>query len=132
MTEREKRNEEIKVRIRRDTEAACQYIDLMESELRHREAMCQSFAEQIDTPKDAPRSVSESVHSDKVGRSRRGGKKVTEYPGITVRYARESDSCGLQSIHSSSHGDHYLIQQESQLVAWTLRCASDDALCACG
>ena len=48
MTEREKRNEELKREIRRNAEVACQYIDLMEAELRHRETMCQSFAEKID------------------------------------------------------------------------------------
>ena len=48
MTEREKRNEEMKARIRRDAEAACQFIDLMEVELKHREAMTQHFAEVLD------------------------------------------------------------------------------------
>lgn len=37
MTERESRNEEMKARIRRDAEATCQFIDLMEAELKHRE-----------------------------------------------------------------------------------------------
>lgn len=48
MTEREKRNEQMKARIRREAEAACQFIDLLEAELKHREAMCHHFAERID------------------------------------------------------------------------------------
>lgn len=50
MTEREKRNEEMKARIRRDAEAQCQFIDLMEAELKHRESMNDSFARRLDEP----------------------------------------------------------------------------------
>lgn len=48
MTEREKRNEEWKARIRRDAEAACEYIDLMEQELNTRERMAQELSERLD------------------------------------------------------------------------------------
>jgi hypothetical protein len=48
MTEREKRNEEMKARIRRDAETACQFIDLLESELKQRERMNQELAERLD------------------------------------------------------------------------------------
>lgn len=48
MTEREKRNEEMKARIRRHAEAQCDFIDLMETEIKHREQMQQRLAEEID------------------------------------------------------------------------------------
>lgn len=37
MTEREKRNEEMKARIRRDAEDQCHFIDMVEMELKHKE-----------------------------------------------------------------------------------------------
>lgn len=48
MTEREKRNEEMKSRIRQDAETHCQFIDLLESELKQREAMAKDLSEALD------------------------------------------------------------------------------------
>jgi hypothetical protein len=53
MTERERRNEEAKNRIRRDAEAACEFIDLMESELKQRERMNQDLAQRLDRQEKA-------------------------------------------------------------------------------
>lgn len=52
MTEREKRNEEMKAPIRRNAEDACRYIDLMEMELKQREGMAQDLAEAIDRKRE--------------------------------------------------------------------------------
>jgi hypothetical protein len=38
----------METRIRRDAEPACQFIDLMEVELKHRETVTQHFAELMD------------------------------------------------------------------------------------
>lgn len=48
MTERENRNEEMKQRIRQAAEVQCEFIDLVESELKQREAMSAELAAEID------------------------------------------------------------------------------------
>lgn len=48
MTEREKRNEEMKARIMRDAQTLCEYIDLMEQEIKAREQMAQTLSEELD------------------------------------------------------------------------------------
>jgi low affinity Fe/Cu permease len=48
MTEREKRNELMKERIRKDAEAHCQFIDLMEEEMKYYEHLSDRLAREID------------------------------------------------------------------------------------
>lgn len=48
MTEREKKNEEMKAQIRREAEVVCEYIDAMESQLKAQERMAQTLSEELD------------------------------------------------------------------------------------
>ena len=52
MTEREKRNEEMKREIRRNAERACEFIDVLEAELKQREKMNRDMAEQLDQQRE--------------------------------------------------------------------------------
>lgn len=48
MTEREKRNEEMKARIMRDAKTLCEFIDMQEQETQARERMAKRLAEEVD------------------------------------------------------------------------------------